>query len=65
MNTYDDDENDTQYEFAIDSNNKLSKPFGPLCDKIEAKFIVELLFNRDIDVSKMSPIKFTKYIVIN
>eukprot|EP01084_Bolivina_argentea_P116319 206698_1 len=52
----------TELIFADDiDENKLSQRFGPLCDKIEAEFIVKLLFNRDIDViSKMSPIKFTK-----
>eukprot|EP01084_Bolivina_argentea_P137364 241910_1 len=52
---------DDENENNNDINNKLNKRFGPLCDKIEAEFIVKLLFNRDIDViSKMSPIKFTK-----
>ena len=43
------------------NETELSRRFTPLCDKIEAEFIVKLLFNRDIDkISKMSAIEFTK-----
>ena len=51
---------DIVFEGRVDEN-RLSARFAPLCDKIEAEFIVKLLFNRDIDlVSKMSATEFSK-----
>ena len=51
-----------QVIFSDDADaNRLSARFAPLCDKIEAEFVIKLLFNRDIAViSQMSCRRFTE-----